>query len=228
MRPETPKGKDKMNRAGIGAAGGGTAATTEAPAALAACPPGRLALNFRAIEMTDEQLVRFCADNRDLRIELTSERELIVMPPASMTTGWQNARLNACLCLWTERDGSGLCFDSSAGFTLPNGAVRSADAAWMARERWESLDEAERHGFSRIVPDFVAELRSSSDNLAALQAKMTEYVENGLRLGWLIDPRRRRVHVYRPGRPVETLENPETVSGEAVLPGFTLNLRDVW
>ena len=161
-----------MNRPDVGA-GGGAAATAEALAARAAYPPGPLALDFRAVEMTDEQLVRFCADNRDLRIELTSERELIVMPPANMTTGWRNARLNARLCLWTERDGSGLCFDSSAGFTLPNGAVRSADAAWMARERWESLDETERHGFSRIVPDFVAELRSPSDSLAALQAKMT-------------------------------------------------------
>ena len=222
-----------MNRPGIGAGGGAAATaeaavTTEAPAGRAAHPPGALALNFRAIDMTDEQLVRFCADNRDLRIELTAERELIVMPPANMTTGWQNARLSARLCLWTERDGAGLCFDSSAGFTLPNGAVRSADAAWMARERWEALGEAERHGFSRIVPDFVAELRSPSDSLATLQAKMAEYLENGVRLGWLIDPLRRRVHVYRPGQPVETLEDPETVSGETVLPGFTLDLRDVW
>ena len=150
------------------------------------------------------------------------------MPPANMTTGWQNGKLFLRIGNWVEQDGSGLCFDSSAGFTLPNGAMRSADAAWITRERWEALDESERYRFSHIAPDFVAELRSPSDRLSTLQAKMAEYIDNGVRLGWLIDPQQRRVYIYRPGQPVAMLQNPETVSGEAVLPGFTLNLRDIW
>ena len=217
-----------MNRPDdIGASAGATA-TAEAPAPEAAYLPSPLTLDFRAIEMTDDQLVQFCADNRELRIELTAKKELIIMPPTNMATGWQNVRLSTLICIWTEQDGTGLCFDSSTGFTLPNGAMRSADAAWIARERWESLDEADRHRFSHIVPDFVVELRSPTDRLATLQAKMAEYIENGVRLGWLIDPQQRRVYIYRPGQPAETLENPETVSGESVLPGFTLNLRDIW
>ena len=218
-----------MNRPDIGTSYGATA-TAEAPALgwQTTHLPSPLTLDFRAIEMTDDQLVQFCADNRELRIELTSEKELIIMPPVSPTTSWQNGKLSMQIGIWAEHDGSGLCFDSSAGFTLPSGAMRSADVAWITRERWEALDEAERYRFSHIAPDFVAELRSPSDSLATLQAKMAEYIENGVRLGWLIDPRQRRVYVYRPGQPVQTLENPETVSGESVLPGFTLNLREIW
>ena len=219
-----------MNRPDdIGIGGGATVtAAPPAPAPPATHLPSPLTLDFRAIEMTDDQLVQFCADNRELRIELTAKKELIIMPPANMTTGWQNGKLFLRIGNWAEQDGSGLCFDSSSGFTLPNGAMRSSDAAWIAWERWESLDEAERYRFSHIAPDFAAELRSQSDRLATLQSKMAEYIENGVRLGWLIDPRQRRVYVYRPGQSVETLENPETVSGEAVLPGFTLNLREIW
>ena len=217
-----------MNRPEIRTSSGATA-TAEAPdpAPEAAYLPSPLTLDFRAIEMTDDQLVQFCADNRELRIELTAKKELIIMPPVNPTTSWQNGKLSMRIGIWAEQDGSGICFDSSAGFTLPNGAMRSADASWITRERWESLDEAERYRFSHIVPDFVAELCSPSDRLATLQEKMAEYTENGVRLGWLIDPRQQRVYVYRPGQPVEVLENPETVSGEAVLPGFTLNLRDI-
>ena len=216
-----------MNRPNISA---GATATAEvpAPASEAAYLPSPLTLDFRAIEMTDDQLVQFCADNRELRIELTAKKELIIMPPANPVTSWENGKLFLQVGNWAEKDGSGLCFDSSAGFTFPNGAMRSPDASWIARERWESLDAADRRRFSHITPDFVAELRSPSDRLATLQAKMAEYIENGVRLGWLIDPRQRRVYVYRPGQPVEVWENPETVSGEAVLPGFTLNLRDIW
>ena len=210
------------------AAGATAIAEAPPPPEPAADPPGPLMLNFRAIDMTGDQLLQLCADNGDLRIELTAEKELIIMPPTNMTTGWQNGRLTTRLCVWTEQDGTGLCFDSSAGFTLPNGAMRSADAAWITRERWESLSETEQHGFSPIAPDFVAELLSPSDRLPVAQAKMVEYIENGVRLGWLIDPTQRRVYIYRPGQPVETLENPETVSGEPVLPGFTLNLADIW
>ena len=221
-----------MNRPNIGA-GGSATTTAESPApavqeAQATHLPTRLALNIRPIAMTDDQLLQFCADNGDLRIELTAEKELIIMPPANPDTSWKNGEIFFQLNLWSKQDGRGLSFDSSAGFTFPNGAMRSADAAWIARERWESLSEAEQRRFSRITPDFVAELLSPSDSLRTAQSKMAEYLENGVRLGWLIDPRHRRVYIYRPGQPVATLENPETVSGESVLPGFTLNLREIW
>ena len=207
-----------------------TTATVEAPALPQEDThlPYPLVLNFRAIEMTDEQLVRFCADNRELRIELTAERELIIMPPANMTTGWQNNTISGELYIWAKQDGTGLSFDSSTGCTLPNGAMRSPDASWIVRERWDALPESEKYIFSHIVPDFVVELRSPSDTLASLQHKMAEYIENGVRLGWLIDPRQRRVYVYRQGQPVEVLQDPETVSGETVLPGFVLNLQNIW
>lgn len=187
-----------------------------------------LVLDFKAIEMTDDQFVQFCADNDDLRIELTAKRELIVMPPTNLETGSENLSLSAQLYNWTRQDGSGIGFDSSSMFTLPNGAVRSPDASWMLRERWVALPLEERRRFSHIVPDFVAELRSPSDRLSYVQLKMEEYMENGARLGWLIDPFQRRVYVHRPGQPVEVLENPARVSGEDVLPGFELNPQEIW
>ncbi len=187
-----------------------------------------LVLNFSTIAMTDEQFVKFCADNGELRIELTAKRELIIMPPAFPTTGMKNNALSAQVYNWSKQDGTGLSFDSSAGFTFPNGAMRSPDASWIRRESWDALAKDELNKFSHIVPDFVAELRSDSDSLTTLQDKMAEYIENGVRLGWLIDPFQRRVHVYRPGKDVEVLENPETVSGEDVLPGFELSLQEVW
>lgn len=207
-----------------------TTATVEAPA-----PPQEgthlpypLVLNFRAIKMTDEQLVKFCADNGELRIELTSERKLIVMPPANPNTSRKNYTIAGKFYIWSEQDGTGIGFDSSAGFTFPNGAMRSPDVSWVARERWEALSDEEKNIFSHLVPDFVLELRSPSDTLASLQHKMAEYIENGVRLGWLIDPFQRCVHIYKPGQPVEVLEDPETVSGDPVLPGFVLNLQGIW
>ena len=201
---------------------------TMAQAVVDMCLPYRLVLDFRAIEMTGDQFVRFCADNRDLRFELTAEKELIVMPPANPDTGWRNGLLTARLVIWSQQDGSGLSFDSSTGFTFPNGAVRSPDASWVPSERWETLPRDERRRFSQLVPDFVLELRSPSDRLSDAQAKMAEYIDNGVRLGWLIDPDNRTVEIYRPGRDAERLEQPETVSGEAVLPGFELNLVEIW
>ena len=207
-----------------------TAATVDAPAPTqeGVFLPNPLLLDFSAIEMTDEQFVKFCADNRELRIELTAERKLIVMPPANPDTGHKNYTINGELYAWSKQDGTGLGFDSSTGFTFPNGAMRSPDASWVARERWEALPEDERTKFSHLVPDFVVEIRSPSDSLRMAQAKMAEYIENGVRLGWLIDPFQRRVHIYRPGQPVEVLQDPESLSGETVLPGFVLNLQEIW
>ena len=190
--------------------------------------PYRLALDIRAIEMTEDQFLKLCSDNRDLRMELTANRELIIMPPAGGTTSGRNARLTSELFIWADRDGTGKTFDSSGGFTLPNGAVLSPDASWILLSRWEALTAEQRDKFAPICPDFVIELRSPSDSLADVQRKMAEYLENGVRLGWLIDPQNRRVYVYRPGQPVERLDVPDTISGEPVLPGFVLDLRRIW
>ena len=178
--------------------------------------------------VTSEQFEELCIKYDELRLELTSTGELIVMPPASSETGARNANLTYQLMAWTIKNGSGICFGSSAGFTLPNGAIRSPDASWIKRDRWSTLTDRERQGFAPISPDFVAELRSPSDTLTHLRNKMVEYIENGVLLGWLIDPLEFRVYVYRPEHDLVTLENPETVSGEPLLAGFTLNVTDLW
>ena len=190
--------------------------------------PYRLALNVRALEMTEDQLARLSSDNRDLRLELTAEKELIIMPPAFSETGWQELELARQVGNWAKQDGTGRVFGPSAGFTLPNGAVRAPDVSWILLSRWEGLSAEERRGFAKVCPDFVIELRSESDSLREVQFKMSEYMESGARLGWLIDPRNGRVHVYRPGQPVEILEEPASVSGDPVLPGFVLDLSAVW
>ena len=190
--------------------------------------PYRLVLNFRALNMTGDQFLQFCADNRDLRMELTADKELIIMPPAGGTTGGKNSELTIDLGIWSRRNGTGKTFDSSTGFTLPNGAVRSPDASWILLSRWETLTEAEQRRFPPICPDFVIELQSPSDQLRDLQAKMLEYLENAVRLGWLILSQTQEVHVYRPGQDVEVLEAPDSVSGDPVLPGFALDLSRIW
>ena len=186
-----------------------------------------LVLDFSAAPMTDVQLAQFCADDGELRIELSADKELLIMPPSFPISGMRNNAKSARVYTWTKEDGTGISFDSSAGFTFPNGTMRSPDTSWIARKRWESLAEHELSRFSHIAPDFVVEHRSHSDNLSTLQSKMAEYLDNGVRLGWLIDPFQRQVHVYRPRQPSEILENPETVSGDTVLTGFTLDLKEI-
>ncbi len=180
------------------------------------------------INLTDDQFFEFCQINRDLRIERTATGELLIMPPTGSETGGRNFNLNGQLFVWTEQDGTGTGFDSSTGFTLPNGAKRSPDAAWVNLERWNALTPKLQEAFAPIAPDFVVELRSKSDALTDLQAKMQEYIDNGVRLGWLIDRKQRRVYIYRPGVAVEQLDNPETVSGDPELPGFVLKLGQIW
>ena len=181
------------------------------------------------IEMTEKQFLAFCALNGDIRIERTAGGELEIMPPAGMYTGNRNIKISSRLYIWAKRDGTGEAFDSSTGFTLPNGAVRAPDAAWITKSRLAELTTEDKSGFGHICPDFVVELRSRSDRLSVLRAKMNEYIhQNGARLGWLLDPLDRRVYVYRPNSEVEILENPETVSADPELPGFTLELEDIW
>lgn len=179
--------------------------------------------------VTQKQFAALAAANRDLRLERTSQGELIVNPPTGWETGERNRSLTGQLDRWYEdNEDLGKAFDSSTAFILPNGAIRSPDASWVSRERWEALTSEQKGTFANICPDFVVELRSSSDRLAPLQAKMKEYIDNGALLGWLIDPQQRRVGIYRPELAVEVLENPAELSGEGVLPGFVLNLRRLW
>lgn len=170
---------------------------------------------------------RLCAMNRDLRLERTAKGELIAMSPAGSETGARNMTLSARLWNWSEADGTGIAFDSSAGFTLPNGAIRAPDASWILKERWEAIPTKLRRGFAPICPDFVVELCSPSDTFQAGSAKMVEYLDNGARLGWLIDPTSGKVAIYRPGRDVETLDRPASLSGEDALPGFALELKGI-
>ncbi|MBI3756845.1 MAG: Uma2 family endonuclease [Deltaproteobacteria bacterium] len=180
------------------------------------------------IELTDDQFFEFCQLNRDLRIERTTEGELEIMPPAGWKTGERNSEIGMQLRLWAKQDGKGAVTDSSAGFKLPNGATRSPDAAWILYTRLAAMTEEQKGKFLPLCPDFVIELRSPTDSLRVLQAKMREYIDNGVQLGFLIDPQQKQVYVYRPHQPVEILENPETLSGDPLLPGFVLDLREIW
>jgi Uma2 family endonuclease len=181
-----------------------------------------------AVELTDEQFFELCQLNSDVRLERTAEGDIVVMPPTGGETSNRNLGISGQLYNWTKRDGSGAAFDSSAGFKLPSGADRSPDAAWVSHERLAQLSSEEKRKFVPLCPDFVIELISPTDSLAATQAKMIEYVENGARLGFLIHPDARRVYVYRPGATVEELKDMTEVSGEPELPGFTLDLREIW
>jgi Uma2 family endonuclease len=178
--------------------------------------------------MSDHEFFEFCQLNPDWRIERTRQGDLIVMPPTGGQTGRRNFVLNGLFFAWVEADGTGVGFDSSTGFTLPNGAKRSPDLAWIKRSRWEALTQEEQEEFPPLCPDFVVEIRSYSDPLKRLQEKMEEYRANGAQLGWLIDVQERRVYVYRPGKEVCCLEEPQIVSGDPVLPGFKLELKRIY
>jgi Uma2 family endonuclease len=176
------------------------------------------------INLSEDQFFELCQINRDLRIERNAKGEILFMPPTGGGAGRRNAEVNRQLANWAKDNGTGVTFDSSTGFRLPNMAVRSPDA-WMLRSRLAQIP-VER--FIPAGPDFVVELRSSSDTLRTVQDKMQEDVDNGARLGWLIDPEPRQVYVYRPETPVERLDSPEIISGDPVLPGFVLDLREIW
>ena len=197
-------------------------------AVLATEPQAPMKLSVRAIKLTDEQFAQLCQENPELRLELTAERELVIMPPTGSETGLRNGRITYLLVAWADKDGTGISFDSSTGFTLPNGAIRSPDASWVKREKWEALTKDQREGFAPLCPDFVIELRSRTDLLSDLHAKLQEYIDNGARLGWLIDPLDKRVYVYRPDQPIEVRDDPVSVSGDPVLPGFELQMKELW
>lgn len=180
------------------------------------------------IDLTDEQYYELCQSNPDIKLERNAKGKLIVMPPTGGGTGDRSSEINFQLRLFNKQVELGKVFDSSTGFKLPNGGDRSPDAAWVKMDRWKALTEDEQETFPPLCPDFVIELRSRTDNLKTLQNKMQEYLDSGLRLGWLIDPKNKRVYIYRQGREVEILQSPTTLSGEDVLPGFELDLSRIW
>lgn len=181
---------------------------------------------YPVVELTEEQFFHLCQNNRDLRLERTAAGELIIMPPTGWESGNRNARLTQRVGNWADADGAGLAFDSSTGFILPNGANRSPDAAWVRRDRIEALNPNSDR-FLPLAPDFVVELCSASDSLTTTRNKIQEYITNGVRLGWLIEPQNQQVEIYRQGRDIEVLQSPTCLSGEDVLPGFVLDLERI-
>lgn len=178
------------------------------------------------LRVTREEFEQLCHDNPELRLELTANGELITMPPAGWESSRRNGKLTVRVGVWNEQTKLGEAFDSSGGFTLPNGAVRSPDVTWIEKSKIEAIPADVT--FPEVVPDFVIELRSKTDSLKTLQEKMQEYQDNGVRLGWLINPQQQQVEIYRLGKEVEVLQSPATLSGEDVLPGFTLDLSSIF
>jgi Uma2 family endonuclease len=180
------------------------------------------------VSMTQDQFFEFCQLNADKRFERTAEGELIIMPPSGGDAGFQDTELCIQLGNWAKAVGRGKVMGPSGGFILPNGVNRSPDASWLSPEQMSVLTPEDRKKFLPVCPFFLIEVRSPSDALKKLQEKMDEYMANGCRLGWLIDPAHKRVHVYRPNRPVQVLDAPQTLSGDPELPGFVLDLEPVW
>lgn len=181
-----------------------------------------------AIELTDDEFFALCQINSDLRLERTSRGDIIIMAPTGAETGNRNSEITRQLGNWTKRDGTGAAFDSSTGFKLPNGADRSPEGSWVKKSRLATLTREDKLKFLPLCPDFVIEPLSPTDTLAAAHAKMDEYIENGAQLGWLIDPEPRQVHVYRPRAAVVVLENVAEIAADPELPGFVLDLREIW
>lgn len=188
-----------------------------------------ITLNLKpVIELTDEQFYQLCRRNPDVKFERSAKGELIIMPPTGGETGNYNSEINADFVIWNRQTKLGKVFDSSTGFKLPNSANRSPDVAWIKQERWDALTSKQKEKFPPIAPDFVLEFMSPSDDLRKTQEKMQEYMDNQVKLGWLIDRKTRRVEIYRLGQEVEVVESPTQLSGEDVLPGFILNLQNVF
>ncbi|NEQ67114.1 MAG: Uma2 family endonuclease [Symploca sp. SIO2D2] len=188
-----------------------------------------LTLNISPVlRLTDKQFEQLAAINRNLQIELTAKGELVIMPPTGGETGNRNFELDGQLWWWNRQHRLGKAFDSSTGFRLPNGATRSPDVAWITVERWQALTPTQQKKFLPLCPDFAIELVSATDDVEDARQKMQEYIDNGLRLGWLINPKNRTVEIYRQNQAVEVLQAPQTLSGEEVLPGFSLDLQPIW
>jgi Uma2 family endonuclease len=188
-----------------------------------------LTLNLNSvIKLTREQFYQLCEENPDLKLERNAQGELVIMPPTGGETGKSNSTINAQIWFWNDQNQLGEVFDSSTGFTLPSGADRSPDVSWVEKSRWDALTKEQKEKFLPLCPDFVIEILSPNDSLKKTQMKMQEYIENGCRLGWLINRKKQEVEIYRPGQDVEVLKIPQTLSGESILPGFVLNMQRIW
>ena len=187
--------------------------------------PQNVVLKFGKVGLTEEQFLQLCRDNDDLRMELTPRKELIIMTPKGFKTGWRENILTTALANWAEKDGRGNVCSPDTLFKLRGTAFRGPDASWIRNEKLRGFTDAELEKFLPICPAFVAEIRSPSDRLNELQAKMTEYIVNGAELGWLIDPYETAVYIYRPGDPVRRLQNPARISGDPILSGSSLTPR---
>ena len=186
-------------------------------------------VNLKAIShrVTDDELLQLSSDNPETRFETTKERKLIIMSPTGSSTGEKNSSLLAQIWLWNNQNKKGKVFDSSTGFKFLDSAVRSPDVSWIEISRWEELTQEQQDKFAPIDPDFVIELRSPTDRLDDLQQKMNEYMDCGVRLGWLINPQDRQVEIYRQGQDKNILDNPNALLGEDVLPGLIVDLTDI-
>jgi Uma2 family endonuclease len=190
--------------------------------------PKNVVLKLGNVGLTDEQFVQLCNDNSDLQMELTAQKELIIMAPTGFKTGWRENILATELTIWARRDGTGIVCSSSVLFKLPNTAYRRPDVSWTRKDKLQSFTDEELEKFGQFCPNFVAEIRSPSNTVKELQAKMVEYIANGAELGWLIDPFDTAVYIYRPGKPVEHLQNPTNISGDPILTGFVFNVAEIW
>ena len=180
------------------------------------------------IEMTDEQFFQLCQKNKEIRFERNAKGDLIIVPLMGGETGIINAEICGNLGMWNRQTKLGVCFNSSVGYQLPNGANRSPSCSWIPIEKWNNLTPEQREKFLPFCPDFLIELMSPSDSLSDTRKKMKEYLKNGMQLGWLINPKNRQVEIYRAGKDVEILDSPKTLSGEDVLPGFILDMTTIW
>jgi len=181
-----------------------------------------------SLHLVNEQFFEFCQANKELRIERTAQGDYEIMAPTGGGTSWRNSRLITQLSIWADQEDSGVVFDSSGGFVLPNGAVRSPDVSWVRKTRLADLTPKQKQRFLPLCPDFVIELRSPSDNLATLQIKMQEYIENGASLGWLIDAEAKRVFVFQASKSPLSLDEPEFLSADSVLKDFKLDMNKIW
>lgn len=188
-----------------------------------------IAINFNSIiDLSDEQFYQLCIHNPDTKFERNAEGEIIVMSPTGGETGLRNTDLIGQLWIWNRQAMLGEVFDSSTGYKLSSGASRSPDVSWIKKERWDSLTAEQKQKFIPLAPDFVIELMSPSDYLVNIQAKMKEYLDNGVKLGWLINPQAKQVEIYRLGKDVEVLDSPQTLSDEEILPGLVLDLANIF
>ena len=187
-----------------------------------------LTIDCQSLDITEEKFYQLCVNNRNVRFERNHKGDLIIMTPVGDISSNRNAGIIAQLWLWNNQSKLGIVFDSSAGFILPNGAIRSPDASWIPLTKWQQIPEQEKEKFAHICPDFVIELMSPSDNLKETQEKMIEYQENGAKLGWLINPKAKQVEVYRQNKSVEILDDPNSLSGDNLLVDFILNLDVIW